>query len=190
MKTVLDAVNEFKGVWPYSHCESIIYCHTSTSMYNKGDYQSYVYDNFSNLNSNCFSSVCTLEEFNRCVKDCTNWFGNCSEVKPLYTKQIQEAGELPPVGSEAVCCYTNETHKIIAHDLFHEDGHYALVCDDTGYWGAEACRWSPIDTRTDKEKAIEDFNDGYNGLTVKASELALKLIIDGKIHGVTFTGSK
>ena len=51
----------------------------------------------------------------------------------------------------------------------------------------------PIDTRTDKEKAIDDLFDIMNATPFKVkeqAELMLDRIINGKVFGVSFTGSK
>ncbi len=83
MKTVIDAVNRFKGDFPSPK-------NTSCGWYINqiGDLGFY----------NCH--VSSHEEFNQCVEDCSNNFGK--KAKPLYTKQMQEAGELPSVGMECM----------------------------------------------------------------------------------------
>ena len=110
--------------------------------------------------------------------------------KPLYTTKMQEAGELPSVGME--CIVINCQNKPEKCTLLYSSNTYYIVAHGYGeqHYHARGVSFKPVDTRTDKEKAIEDFNDGYDGLTIKASELALSLIISGKIRGVTFTGSK
>jgi len=102
----------------------------------------------------------------------------------IYTKAMHDAGELPPIGSKAVCDYDGFEHLIIAHDLFHPDEPYALVSDISGYWGAEASKWSTIDTRSDTEKASDDLDKlGYN-----CNASLINSIKAGKIHGVTWSG--
>ena len=67
------------------------------------------------------------------------------QPKPVFTQEMCDNSELPPVGSKAICEYQSGVELlIVAHDLFNEDGAFALVCDSTGYWGAEARRWKPL----------------------------------------------
>jgi len=98
MKTVIDAVNEFKGEYPYA--EPSIVEQIST-----GNLDSWREKCDRELNKDNFRIVCLKEEFNQCVADCSNWFGNCSEVKPvtlspIYTQEMADNGELPSVGMD------------------------------------------------------------------------------------------
>ncbi|MAO21770.1 MAG: hypothetical protein CMJ25_13560 [Phycisphaerae bacterium] len=159
------------------------------------------------------SAICTIIEYNQYIKECETNFGlsvnydtykdvfhkssmsfiNCTasdrtSSQPVFTQAMADNGELPPIGSKAICEYCDgEELLIVAHDLLAEDGAFALVCGDSGYWGAEARRWKPIDTRTDKEKAIDDlYESGWFNKPGGANFIDdVKL---GKIHGVKWVG--
>ena len=88
MKTVIDAVNELKGVLPtYIHneqtnlffdCDSYLLLH---SMTHKGNYE----------------FICNVGEFNQCVEEMTNM-----NIKPIYTQAMVDAGVMPSVGMECL----------------------------------------------------------------------------------------
>lgn len=76
-KTVLDAVNEFKGVWPYTFSSyAIHWCGNKKSMM---AFASML--NGHEPNSNWYT-VCAHEEFNQCVQECTDNFGAVPDDKP------------------------------------------------------------------------------------------------------------
>jgi len=99
MKTTIDAVNEFKGDIrnaPYCSKESklILVSNGTDSIWYKGEL---VVDD-ANYTPSVFSLVCTIEEFNKCVSDCSS----AIIQKPIYTQAMKEAGELPSVGMECL----------------------------------------------------------------------------------------
>ena len=96
MKTTIDAVNEFKGEWPFADSTMMICCHKDTTQYSAGEFSTYHYTNFDHLNEDFFKPVCTKEEFNKCVSDCSSAL--IQKAKPIYTNQMKEAGEFPSAG--------------------------------------------------------------------------------------------
>lgn len=72
---------------------------------------------------------------------------------PVFTQAMADAVELPPVGCSAICTYTEDEHKIVAHDLTDYPT-MALTVDNSGYWGADASHWKPIQTEEDKIRNI------------------------------------
>jgi len=137
------------------------------------------------------SSKCWLMNNTHKIPEPSTLCGTSSKpLQPVFSKAMQDNNELPPVGSKAICEYQDGVELlIVAHDLLNEDGAFALVCDSTGYWGAEARRWKPIDTRTDKEKAIDNLMFfGDQGQDSEAANFNLEAIIAGKITGVKWTG--
>jgi hypothetical protein len=76
-----------------------------------------------------------------------------SLVRAESVNREWDGGGLPPVGTEAYCLYTNEVHKIVAHDITVYPN-IAITSDESGYWGANEHHWYPI--KSDKKKAIED----------------------------------
>jgi len=116
MKTTIDAVNEFKGIFPYSDSFYIIH------WANSDDESLFEFSNMlvgTKPNSN-WSSICTKEEFNKLLVDAEQNFGqqnynyddykrvfasNNKEAKPLqpvFTQKMADAGELPTVGMECI----------------------------------------------------------------------------------------
>ena len=72
MKTVMDAVNEFKGAWPYNNKPTM--CTTSESN-NNFDYP--IFKASSGISVNEYHiHVCTREEFNTRVQECMTNFGS------------------------------------------------------------------------------------------------------------------
>ena len=130
-------------------------------------------DLVSQLETN-FGESCTYSSYKDIYFSSKPTFNIIEPDKPVFTQAMADNGELPPVGSKAICEYCDGVELlIVAHDLLHEDGAFALVCDDSGYWGAEARRWKPIDQRTDKEKAIDGVRLSCDFNKLNTTEIAL-----------------
>ncbi len=70
LKTVWDAVNEFKGVWPYT-CDGMIESKGDLTNLNKGDLTDFSIRNSKRLNLELFSFTCNKGEFNTLVEEMT-----------------------------------------------------------------------------------------------------------------------
>jgi hypothetical protein len=84
MKTVIDAVNEFKGEWSDKY---------GTCLWFYSGNEKYIFGN----SSHSPNTVCTRDEFNKCVDELSKaeWM-----TKPAYTQAMADNGELPAVGVE------------------------------------------------------------------------------------------
>jgi len=117
-------------------------------------------------------------------------------TKPVFTQAMKEAGEMPSVGMECSVYEINqdETHdKAIIKYISKSTCVYEVKTGDLkGEYSQYpvSLKFKPIDIRTDREKALDGLRWNGEGLTAKACVLALDLIMNGKVHGVTFTGSK
>ena len=179
MMTVLDAVNEFKGVWGNCDLAQI--------------YGGWYTNQIKSL-SHGGRQICTREEFNECVKECSNNFGRCvvtwdehkeywrkiqleqackmaraelmeaQPTKPIYTKAMSNHNILPRVGMECIGKRFHQSDNQFKHCFIigkNKEGDY-LVFErnskieqhniNNGVW-----EFKPIDTSSDKEKAIDEF---------------------------------
>ena len=109
----------------------------------------------------------------------------------IYTKEMQEAGELPKVGMMV------DFRKCDCEVMTGEDavGYFVIMYE--GEWEVvNTSDITAIDTRTDTEKAIDDLADGISASysddqSFKEDAInMLNFIKAGKIHGVTFAGDK
>ena len=158
MKTITDAVNKVKGElrWDASHV-------ISNSV---GTIASWHDDAPITLLGRCWRIVCTNAEFNAHVKQLTGCpvklkqWQDSKMNKLVYTKTMQDAGELPSVGMECnfvTSFFTlrksnSETCKIIA---YHGEKVWLDFGKSESVINLSVIEFSPIDTRTDKEKAID-----------------------------------
>jgi hypothetical protein len=107
------------------------------------------------------SDICaTAEDIIEGIKKAVKVVSDASKVgnPALFTKAMEMNGELPPVGSECIAC-SSIGHKekvTVAHRsgsqfaCTERDGNYLIqYTNEGGYFEA-------IDTRTDKEKAVDD----------------------------------
>ena len=134
-KTIKDAYEDLKGVLPYGYTDQeFLFIDTVEGRYlalharHHGD--KYMY-------------VCTVSEF-------LDYKKPKEEVKPVYTKAMQDAGEQIKVGMK----FRTEAGEYIA-ELVND----LSVCftDEFGFFvGASIHVAKGIDTRTDKEKAIDE----------------------------------
>jgi len=91
MKTVIDAVNEYKAQWVNGR--SYIYAGSPTNLQNKGSLQiTYLL-----VENSQWNFVCTRDEFNQCVEEMTNM-----NIRPVYTQAMVDAGVMPSVGMECL----------------------------------------------------------------------------------------
>jgi len=138
------------------------------------------------INSESWVKVCTIDEFNQCVEDCSGNFSKGNIAKPVYTQAMQEVGILPSVGME---CYIDGTLVIYVVVLTGDsEGDFILTPKEGDkYWQRSNVKYiKPIDTRTDTEKCASDLDKlGYN-----CNISLINSIKAGKVHGVTFTESK
>lgn len=95
-----------------------------------------------------------------CVKD----------VAPVYTKEMHEAGELPPTGwVGTVKTYSGDMRcKILDHDIDCGNPvsiYSACDADGTLYCGFDTySEFVPDDTRTDEEKAIDELETAVSSI--------------------------
>ncbi len=148
MKTVIDAVNEFKGEQPEAMITRTLWGYARDKPL--GTATGYMYDKV---------QICTIEEYEQCVEDCSN---NVGKAKPVYTQAMADNGELPSVGME--CCYStssavvwNKCTVIAYYDGF-------VWTSDNGVRPLANTRFKPLTPpKTDKEKAFDKFLDiNYN----------------------------
>ena len=173
MKTVMDAVNEFKGEWPYS--DSIVmyyyagtngygfYSRTSKSFRATGFTSECFNDLVSQLSTN-FGLVTTghLRLWQRELKsqevhDINERFNELEQ--PVFTQAMADNGELPLVGMEVTI--DSQVVQIVGittkgKPIFElPSGYVDSFSANTNF--------KPIDTRTDKEKAVDEFIDKVFG---------------------------
>ena len=114
MKTIIDAVNEFKGEFPIDlesgvmvHEESLVLlCHTSHEKWLKG----FMYAGITGFSADYFDSTCNKSQFNDLVSQMETNFGECSDVaishwkkctKVLLDKELDKELEV----MDKVSCY-------------------------------------------------------------------------------------
>jgi len=157
MKTVVDAVNEFRGVWPkYEEEDSLAIA------LNTGDERGEVYiggltDVVDGYSPSAYTEICRKEEFNQCVAEMSEakWI---PESKPVFTQAMADAGELPPVGSDyldedgqlCLCIgYSSEKGFVVGQMVEHPSSNgYPPIST------SEKTCVRPI--KSDCEKAIDD----------------------------------
>lgn len=115
--------------------------------------------------------------------------------QPIFTKAMQEAGEFPSVGMECMVYNAELMNPEYEKAVIDFIGSHIVV------YSSESCtertcnlelvKFKPIDTRTDKEKAIDDLRNADDSVCndIEWHKNFLQLIIDGKIHGVTWSGN-
>ncbi len=111
-KTVLDAVNEFKGEWPYAEWPYIC------SPKKENTYIPYVaFEKSSGSVNDMWFNVCSKEEFNQCAQECSDNFGAVPDDKPAYTHDSkfefhENLSEHTITSSNILCCA--ETGRVVA----------------------------------------------------------------------------
>ena len=109
---------------------------------------------------------------------------------PVFTKAMSDAGELPRVGMECMVYNAelmNPEYEQAAIDFVgcHVIVYSSESCTERTC-AIELVKFKPIDTRTDKEKALDDLSKMVGDC--ESDYGILQAIIDGKIHGVTWSG--
>ena len=188
MKTITDAVNEFKAEWPdhdslsRGDCVLILQHKCDKSLISGATgYCEATYG----LLSTEFEFLEHVAALTGCPIKLKKWQDSKSiEVKLVYTKAMQDAGEQIKVGMK----FRTEAGEYIAELV---NGLSVCFTDEFGFFVAINISLAKgIDTRTDKEKAIDDlFNlDELICNDIKWHENFLDGIIAGKITGVTWAG--
>ena len=121
----------------------------------------------------------------------------------IYTKQMQEAGECPRLGMSFMFKGGSNDYIAKVIGLAIGSDHIQVVTfeytDKIGLSGVECAFFDKslfhsIDTRTDKEKAIDAISNVIsnfdNNSFEEDAEEVLECIKAGKIHGIAFTGDK
>ena len=150
MKTILDAVNTLKGVWPSESIKII------------------------EIDGVEFSE----KEFNDCVVGCINDFGLPSvTTKPVYTQTMYEQGYIPQIGAKVILIQdigfysahedtvftaeAGEQAEVIGH-CCRPDNKYTcitLFIESYGFTTINHDHVKPIDNSTPKEKAVAELMD-------------------------------
>ena len=178
MKTVIDAVNKFEGIYPYND-PSII------EQISTGNWDSWQDECSHGLNTDNFRVVCTRDAFNKCVEEMTNM-----NIKPVYTKEFRVISGNSPVWQKCKIVFVGKRYTVVENENGKEFSRKTSKI---------AIR--DIDTRTDKEKAIDDLDrtitmvnqsttDNYKSSTQFTTEAKtlLEVIKAGNIHGITWSG--
>ena len=109
----------------------------------------------------------------------------------IYTQEMADKGELPSVGME--CMVTD----FIYDNKKSFKGVILFVGIEFIIWfhgGTEYCqnkselKFEPIDTKTNKEKAIDDLKEFFNQEKCWTHKSLIQAVIDGNIHGVKWIG--
>ena len=114
----------------------------------------------------------------------------------IYTKEMQEAGELPKVGMKFLDRNNNLSKCISLSAILNQTAWLVTYSYGACFNAclADKSNIHHIDTRTDKEKAKDDLFNAMIGVEVLSNLHAIDELFDlikaGKIHGVTFTGDK
>ncbi|QDP67552.1 MAG: hypothetical protein Unbinned5350contig1004_59 [Prokaryotic dsDNA virus sp.] len=119
-----------------------------------------------------------------------------NEAQPVFTQAMADAGELPQVGMECMILNTNCSRPKYIKGLIKYIGDlmiYAYVDSGERCDNVKTLKFKPIDTRTDKEKAIEEaitnlmFYGDQTQTSQKANE-TLIAIMEGRITAVKWVG--
>ena len=82
--------------------------------------------------------------------------------KPIYTQAMADAGVSPIVGMECLIFYPTNNHKGTITYMGKGVGAFHSEDADIEYtFSLDVVSFKPIDTRTDKEKAIDEFMDEH-----------------------------
>lgn len=153
MKTVVDAVNAFKGDIENGAARYLVSFDFANS-----DLISYVISKSSFSMGVC--PVCTTEEFNQCVAEMSEakWI---PESKPVFTQAMADAGELPPVGmlvqikslNDPSPCFINGSVIHVMHgEVWYRDDKRGNCITFT-----DKLMFKPI--KTEREKAIDEMQE-------------------------------
>lgn len=81
------------------------------------------------------------------------------ETKPVYTQEMKDKGELPPIGSMFIDTDSSNNEEVLALAYDFECVVYRAGNNliDSRYYRVKLCKCEAIDTRTDSEKAFDRF---------------------------------
>jgi len=181
-KSIVDAVNEFKGVWPYNYD---FMCETSK------ENPPHIFKSTEGIHVNhMHTHVCTREEFNQCVDEMSKaeWIKPVT-LSPIYTQEMADNGELPLVGME---CMIN--------DSIHDDKYYKSVISFVGtsniiwtHGGAEYSQSTspltfkpitpPIELIDGEFYGFDYNNDSYRGIYSKREDRFI--FADGHVMAIS-----
>ena len=201
MKTVINAVNESKGVWIYD--EPSIVEQIST-----GNLSSWRELCDHSLNKFSFRLVCNEEQFNQCVDEMSTNYGTSetyTNYKANYEMINDDMKPFPSTftsGQEVFIAQINtlagvSSQRYFIQQYWCDSGHQNEYVDlgllfhnkeDAEYRCKELLG---IPTETDEERAVEDLYEFHENNRKRQDGFMVDLfdyIKDGKIHGVTFTG--
>ena len=216
MKTIIDAVNYFKGEYTYD----------SNFLYFDENGFFGANKNYSVDENNYY--ICSREEFNQCVKEMMTNFNTSptyseysgmlkvatelveKHKQPVFTKEMQDAGKLPEVGMQCnfettffATVTSNTPNKGTCEILaYHGDKVWINIIDFDCVINTKVIDFSPIDNRTDKEKAIDEmykemnrrFNlpkidDDY--MCATDTQIGIEFLVEYmEIHGVKWVGKE
>lgn len=94
MKTVIDAVNEFKAFWDPRDSVIVVNQNTTSISNWRTD------EPIGLLATPEWSILCTRDEFNKCVEEMTNM-----NIKPVYTQVMCNTEQLPDAGMDCLCMF-------------------------------------------------------------------------------------
>ena len=154
MKTVIDAVNKLKGIW--NPCDSMMVCNQKTASISNWLYS----EPISLLATPEWSVLCTREEFNQCVEDCSNNFG---KSKPVYTQAMKDNGEQVPLGVD--CLWGGHNYNYVpCKILCIDDSQFFMLVDGVHGIVGNPTNFKPLTPpKTDNEKAFDKFlSDDYS----------------------------
>lgn len=199
MKTVIDAVNKYQGVWPDENLRELV---TTDKSWDGGRrytgrieprYDCSMGDNpCHDIDEKSWVVLCDRSKFNKCVDEMSKaeWI----KSKPLvYTQEMSDNGVLPSVGMEYLReggqvnkCLVNYGDFAIGLIVDHVKVNNKLPLTQTA---RGMCK--PLTpSKTDTEKAIDSLNT-FNLLQCKGwQDDLIEFIKSGEFHGVTFTGVK
>jgi len=182
MKTIIDAVNYFKGEYTYD----------SNFLYFDENGFFGANKNYSVDENNYY--ICSREEFNQCVKEMTEM--NCKQS--VFTKEMQDNGESPEVGMKCEVFMKEERISATGNIELKNEKSFVFKYDDNGlcdiYDFGDNVYFQAIDNRTDKEKAIEHltnyFCDGELTPTEHLYEELFRQIKAGEVPFIKWVGKE
>ena len=151
-KTIIDAVKHYRGDKFVCGKHEMHHTHIVNANGTDRFYSAYASDIVSD------TVICTISEHNQFVHECSiNAAAPPIDDKPVYTQDMQGAGEFPPVGSLILVAdhnnyemYNSVEVKYISKDL--------CVINDRGEdvsFDVTVCKILAIDQRTEEEKEID-----------------------------------
>ena len=114
----------------------------------------------------------------------------------IYTQEMYDSGRLPDVGMEALYSFNSGESKFRCDIRYITDRGDVVIysipyeCEMIIRYDRESVGLYPIDTRTDKERAVDDLKTFINDYSGSIELNILNAIRAGRIHGVTFTENK